>query len=186
MNGVRVTTSGPGAIYRYRVGASRARVVSDLPWYAKPPYRLVVLAETIVGFRSRKVELSLRCPGTGHLVKGCLRGYAPPLHEMPMPRPVLPLRGVDHSALEASLRSVIADERTAKPTAARCLSLRSCEITYVDPDFPHSAYRVSYRIAGEQLRGCWMAWRQATIDNPPYEDAWQGRQQLAGCISWLR
>jgi hypothetical protein len=186
VNGVRITTPGPGAIHRYRVRGSRARVVSDLPWYAKPPYRLLVISETILGLRSRYVELVLRCPGTGDSVKGCLRGYAPPLHAMPMPKPVLPMKGVDRGSLEATLRYVVADERTAKPTQARCASLRSCEITYVDPDFPGSRYRVRYRIVGEQLRGCWMGWRQATLDKPPYEDAWQGRQQFAGCISWLR
>ncbi len=186
VNGVRLTTAGPGAIDRYRIRGSRARVVSELPWYAKPPYRLLVISETILGLRSRYVEQSLRCPGTGDLVRGCLRGYAPPLHAMPMPKPMLPLKGVDRGSLQATLRYVIADERTAKPTAARCASLRSCEITYADPDFPNSPYRVRYRIAGQQVRGCWMAWRQAILDKPPYEDAWQGRQHIAGCISWLK
>lgn len=174
-----------GAIDRYRVRGSRGRVVSDLPWYAKAPYRLTVIAETIIGHRSRYVDVPLRCPGTGDLVKGCLRGYAPPLHAFLMPKPALPLRGVDRASLEATLRYVIADERTATPTKARCASLRACEITYIDPDFPNSPYRVRYRIAGEQQRGCWRAWRQTTPEKPPYADAWQGQMQLAGCISWL-
>jgi hypothetical protein len=185
VNGVRVTTPGPGAIDHYRVKSTRARVASDLPWYAKPPYRLSVSSATILGFRSRMVELSLSCPGTGQRVKGCIRGYAPPLHSAPIPQPVFPLRGIDRSSLEASLRYVIADERAARPAAAHCLSLRSCEITYVDPDFPNSPYRIGYRIVGEQLSGCWMGWKTRR-DEPPYEDAWQGRQQLAGCLSWLR
>jgi hypothetical protein len=105
---------------------------------------------------------------------------------MPIPRPVLPLRGVDRTGLEATLRYVVADERAAKPTSARCVTLSSCQLTYVDPDFRKSPYRVRYRIAGEQVRGCWMAWREATVDKPPYEDAWKGRLQLAGCIAWLR
>jgi len=126
VSGVRLTTSGPGAINRYRVNASRARVVSELAWYAKPPYRLAVSSETIVGFRSREVELSLRAPERVSSLKSCLRGYAPSLHAMPIPRPVLLLRGIDRLSLGASLRYVIADERTATPAAARCLSLRRC------------------------------------------------------------
>ena len=185
MNGAPVRNPGPGWVNRYLVRGPRARVVSMLPMYAKAPYRLLVSSETISGYRSRMVELPLRCPGTGDLVKGCLRGWAPKLHSNSMPTPVLPLRGVDLPSLEATLRYVIADERTASPARVHCASLRSCEITYIDPDFPRSPYRVRYRITGEQLQGCWMGWRQTTLDTPPYADAWQGAMQLAGCVSWL-
>jgi hypothetical protein len=174
-----------GAIDRYRIRGPRGRVVSDLPWYAQAPYRLLVIAETITGRRSRYVEVPLRCPGSVDRVKGCLRGYAPSLHAMTLPKPVLPLRGMNRATLEASLRYVIADERAAIPTKVRCASLQACEITYVDPDFPSSPYRERYRIAGQQVPGCWMAWRDATLDKLPYEDAWHGRLQLAGCVSWL-
>jgi hypothetical protein len=177
---------GSAAIDRYRIRGSRGRVVSDLPYYSKAPYRLLVIAETILGQRSRYIEVPLRCPGTRDLVKGCLPGPAPSLHARFVPKPVLPLRGVDRASLEATLRYVIADERTATPTRVRCVSLRSCEITYVDPDFLNSPYRVAYRVAGQQLGGCWTAWRQATLDEPPYEGAWHGRLRLAGCVSWLQ
>ena len=64
--------------------------------------------------------------------------------------------------------------------------MTSCAITYVDPDFPGSPHRVRDRIAGGQLPGCWMAFNEYRGDNPAHEDAWRGRLQLAGCVSWLR
>ena len=104
-----------------------------------------------------------------------------------MPAPILPLRGVGRASLEASLRYVLAGERSA-PLArgARCPTLRLCEATFVDPSFPRSPYRVQYRIAGEQISGCWMGLRGAILDELPYPDASTGRLQLAGCRSWLR
>lgn len=86
-----------------RVCGLHGRVVSDLPSYAKAPYRRLVIAETI-SVNAHYVEVPLLCPGFGDRVKGCLLGYAPPLHAMSMPKPVLPFRGVDRASLEATLR----------------------------------------------------------------------------------
>ena len=185
-----VTYSGAGSSFKnwvehYRVRGARGRVVLDLPWYARPPYRLIVTSETIVGLQSRRIDLALRCPRAG-----CLPGYQPAPHSYPMPKPVLPIRGLDRPTLEAALRYVLADERTppvleAVPRSSRCPSLTRCVVTYVDPAFPASPYRVEYRIAGEQLSGCWMGMRQGALDPLPFPDANTGRLELAACASWL-
>jgi hypothetical protein len=119
-------------------------------------------------------------------VRGCLPGYRPALHSWNLPEPILPVVGIDRATLERSLRYVIAQERVPHPQRARCASLRSCVITYVDPAFPKSPYRIRYVVAGEQVRGCWMAMRERILDPRPFEDAGTGRLELAGCASWLR
>jgi hypothetical protein len=169
----------------------RGRVVLDLPWTGRAPYHVLVEAATLTGRRGPSVEQALRCPGTRSTVRGCLRGYQPSLHTNPLPTPVLPVRGLDLAALEASLDYAVAGERAAPivnavPRAAHCSSLKSCTVTYVDPAFPDSAYRVRYRIAGQQLPGCWMGWRNGPLDPLPFPDAFTGRLDLAACISWLR
>jgi hypothetical protein len=187
--GRRASSSFKSQVASFLVSAQRARVVVDLPWFAQPPYSLTVTSSTILGRRSRAVERRLRCPGTGHAVRGCLDGYRPGLHSFPMPKPVLPIRGLTRSTLEASLRYVVDAERaapplTAVPVASGCRSLAVCDVTYADPSFPASRYRVRYRIAGAQVRGCWMGIRQAVLGAMPYEDAGRGRLQLAGCAGW--
>ena len=185
---VSTNTRRPGFhnwVERYRIRGPRGRVVLDLPWYGRPPYRLVVTAETITGLRARELYLALRCPRAG-----CLPGYSPGLHTNPMPKPVLPIRALDRPALEATLRYALADERTppvlrAVPRSSRCPSLTTCLVTYVDPAFPASPYRVRYRIAGEQFSGCWMGLRQGVLDPLPFSDAATGRLELAACASWL-
>ena len=103
-----------------------------------------------------------------------------------MPAPILPLRGVDRSALEASFNHVLAGERWAPLVrSSRCPTLRLCEATFVDASFPRSPYRVRYRIAGEQVAGRWMGLKGAIVDELPYADASTGRLQLAGCSSWV-
>jgi hypothetical protein len=179
-------------VERFRLRGARNRVAMIFPLYGKPPYHVLVQAQTLGGRMSRRVEQPLRCPGTGHATRGCLDGYAPPLHGSPMPKPVLPLRGLDRTTLQASLRQVLEDERTppvtrAVPVASRCAALASCEVTYADPAFPQSRYRVRYRIAGQQVSGCWLGHRSGRpLGALPYEDAWSGRFRLAGCASWLR
>jgi hypothetical protein len=177
-------------VEHFRVRGKRGRVVVDLPWGGMPPYRVGVSSETILGRRSPLVMHRLRCPRTGDDVRGCLPGYRPELHAYPMPKPVLPMRGLDRTTLERSLRYVLADEKTppilaAIPRSSRCPSLRSCVITYVDPAFPASPYRVRYRIAGEQITGCWMGLLQSALDPLPFSDARRGRLELAACASWL-
>ena len=187
--GRRASSGFKSQVASFVVAERRARVVVDLPWFAQPPYRVSVSSATIAGRRGRDVQRRLRCPGTGHDVRGCLPGYRPGLHSFPMPTPVLPIRGLTRATLEASLRYVVDAERnppllTAVPVESRCRSLVSCDVTYADPSFPDSRYRVRYRIAGAQLRGCWMGLRQSVLDPMPYEDAGRGRLQLAGCATW--
>jgi hypothetical protein len=184
-SGRKASSSFKNWVGNYRIRGLRGRVVLDLPWYARPPYRLIVSSETIVGLQSREVDRALRCPSAG-----CLSGYQPGPHSYPMPKPVLPIRALDRATLEATLRYVLADERTppvlfAVPRSSRCPSLTTCVVTYVDPAFPASPYRVRYRIAGEQLPGCWMGLRQGVLDPLPFPDTAVGRLELAACASWL-
>jgi hypothetical protein len=175
-----------GAVGQYLLRGFRGRVVLDLPWTGRAPYHLIASSSTLSGRRGPWVERALRCPGTGDFVRGCLPGYSPPLHSSPLPKPVLPVRGLDRSKLERSLRYVLdGGPRVPVVRAVDCPSLRLCEITYVDPIFPSSPYRVRYRIAGEQIPGCWMG-MIGSVEERPYEDAGVGSQEIASCASWLR
>jgi hypothetical protein len=178
------TFNNAGAIGRYRIASARGRVISDLPWFGAPPYHVVANAETILGKRSANVELPLICPG-GDRVRGCLPGYRPARHGWNLPEPVLPVRGLNRATLERSFRYVVAKERLPYPQRVRCASLGYCVITYVDPAYPKMPYRIRYRVAGQQVRGCWMAMRERGLDPRPFEDAGTGRGELAGCASWL-
>ena len=184
--GWKASSSFKNAVGHFLLRGARGRVVLDLPWLGRPPYHVIVSSSSVAGMRGPSVERPLRCPGTGDPVKGCLPGYRPAAHSWPMPAPILPLRGVERSALEASFNHVLAGERWAPLVrSSRCPTLRLCEATFVDPSFPRSPYRVRYRIAGEQVEGCWMGWKGAIVDKPPYADASTGRLQLAGCSSWV-
>ncbi len=172
-------------VQRYWVRGRRGRVVLDLPWTGRAPYHVLATATTLTGRRGRSVEQALRCPA-----RGCLPGYRPSAHAYPMPTPVLPVRGLDRSGLEASLDYALAGERVepivyAVPRGPHCPSLKACIVTYVDPAFPGAAYRVRYRIAGQQLPGCWMAMQDGSLDPRPFDDAFTGRLELAACVSWL-
>ncbi len=196
------TARGAGSptpsVQTFRVVGDHGRAVVVLPLYAAPPYRLLVEAATLSGRRSRYIRLPLPCPRTGERRRGCLRGERPvdpragrPLDRQPLPKPVLPLRGVDRATLEATVRYVLAPERKppflyAAPRRSRCPTVRTCEVTYVDPAFPGRPYRVTYRIAGEQARGCWIGRRARIRDQLPFPDAYTGQRDLAACVSWLR
>jgi hypothetical protein len=189
--GKKASSSFKNSVGRFWVQGSRGRAVVDLPWTGKPPYRVIVSTATITGRRGPEVDRSLRCPGTQSVVRGCLPGYRPTLHTNPMPKPVLPVRGLDLSSLEATLLYALAGERTppivdSVPQASRCASLKMCTVTYVDPAFPDLPYRVRYRIAGQQLQGCWLGWKEGAIDPLPFRDATTGQPDLAACASWLR
>jgi hypothetical protein len=178
-------------VERYRLDGPQGRVALILPFNGKPPYHLLVQAESIVARRAERVEQVLRCPGRGDRTRGCLQGIHPTLHGALTPKPVLPLRGITRRTLEASLRQVLADERRPPvtgsiPTGARCPSLRACVVTYLEPAFPSQPYRVRYEVAGQQLSGCWIAYGGRALDDLPYDDAGHGRPFLAGCASWLR
>lgn len=165
----------------YALAGPAGRVTLDLPWYTRAPYDLEVYSETLTRFRSTYVKRRLACPRAG-----CLDGYRPPLHSSPLPQPVLPLTGLSRAQLEASLRYVVLRERWPGARTASCSSLRSCTVTQVTPGFPKRPYRVRYRIAGQQLPGCWMALNKGPIDPLPYRDAGTGPLELAGCRVWLR
>ena len=173
------TFNNSGAVERYLLRGPRGRVVLDLPWFGTPPYHMVVSPQTYGGYRGREVEQALRCPGTG-----CLPGYRPSAHDWPMPTPVLPIAGVDRRGLAASLRYVFAVPRTPRVTRTRCSGLTRCVVSYVDPAFPNAPYDVRYRIAGEQVAGCWMGLREG-ISARPYDDAPVGPLQIAACVGWL-
>jgi len=178
------TYNNSGAINHYMISSTRGRVISDLPWGGTPPYHVFASPETILGKRGPTVELSLTCPG-GDRVKGCLLGYRPAQYAWTLPQPVLPVIGIDRATLERSLRYVIAEERVPHPHRARCASLHYCEITYVDPAYPKTPYRIRYQVAGEQVRSCWMAMRERILDPRP-DGAGIGRLELAGCADWLQ
>jgi hypothetical protein len=169
------------SVGNYLVVGPVGRLTLDLPWYARGPYDLTVDSSTLLGYRSTYVKRRLACPPAG-----CLDGYSPPLHSSPLPRPVLPLTGLTRAQLEASLRYVVSRERWPSAHAANCSSVRSCTVTEVTPGFPTRPYRVRYRIAGQQLSGCWMGFNAGPVDPLPYRDAGNGPLELAGCRIWLR
>ena len=176
-----------GGVGHYLLRGQRGRIVLDIPWGGKPPYRVSVNSRGADDRRGPGIERALTCPVTGETIRGCLAGYLPAPHEWTMPEPVLRIRGLNRSTLEASLRHVLEGEQWAPLTrAVRCSTLRQCEVTFVDASFSRSPYRVQYRIAGEQISGCWMALRGRFIDERPYPDAGGGRLQLAGCAAWAR
>jgi hypothetical protein len=173
-----------GSAQKYAVSSARGRVITDLPWGGRPPYRISISSLSVVARRGVEIDRPLSCPGGGQAV-GCLRGYRPGRRSMPIPRPILSLRDLTRAQLELSLRTVIAADVTPpRPTSASCSSTRLCVVTFVDPAFPQRPYRTRYRIAGEQAAGCWMAWRQRVLDPPPYPQADPGPLELVGCKSW--
>jgi hypothetical protein len=178
-------------VERYRLNGARGRVALMLPFGGRPPYHVLVEAQTITGRRGPRVELPVTCPGTGHPVKGCMRGIQPTLHGALIPTPVFALRGLNRRTLEASFEQVHVDDRRppvtrAIPIRARCPSMRVCETTYADPAFPRATYRVRYQISGQQVAGCWIASRGEVLGELPYGDAGHGRLLPTGCESWLR
>jgi hypothetical protein len=189
-SGRKASSTFKNWVERFRVRGRSGRVALILPFLGKPPYHVFVTSQTISGRFGPDVERSLPCPRTRDPVAGCLPGYKPALHSYPMPKPTLPIQGVDRRSLEASFAQVLADEGSAPivkaiPQASRCVSLRLCEVTYADPLFPRSPYRVRYAIAGQQVKGCWLGLHGRTIDPMPYDDAGRGRVFVAGCVSWL-
>jgi hypothetical protein len=165
----------------YLVVGPSGRLTLDLPWYSRAPYELAVESSTLLGYQSAYAKPRLACPAGG-----CLDGYSPPLHSLPLPKPVLPLTGLSRAQLQASLSYVVSRERWPSARGVRCSSLHSCTVTQVTPGFPNRPYRVRYRIVGEQLPGCWMGFDEGPIDRLPYRDAGRGPLELAGCRSWLR
>jgi hypothetical protein len=165
----------------YRIVGPAGRLTLDLPWATRAPYDLIVDSSTLLGHRGTPMKRKLACPRAG-----CLQGYSPPLHSSPLPKPVLPLIGLTRAQLEASLRYVVSRERWPSARGASCSSLHFCTVTQITPGFPTRPYRVRYRIAGQQVPGCWMGLNKGPIDALPYPDAGWGPLELSGCRSWLR
>jgi hypothetical protein len=177
----------PDSAGGFYIHARRGRVVVDLAWFGKPPYRLKVYAESLAGRYGKAVEVRLRCPGTGAFARGCFAGT----RGFGLPKPILPLRGVTRASLETSLDYLLSAQRRppllhAAPVSSECSALRACEVTYVDSLFPDSPFRIRYRIVGQQVRGCWLGRHQGFLDERPYEDAGGGPLSLAACASWVR
>jgi hypothetical protein len=165
----------------YRLDRPTGRLTIDLPWYTRAPYDLQVSASTLIGYSGTYVKQRLACPRAG-----CLDGYSPSLHSRAMPKPVLPVTGLSRAQLEASLRYVIVAESWPSARDAHCSSLHSCTVTLITPGFPARPYRVRYRIAGQQVAGCWLGVADGLVDALPYRDAGSGPFELAGCRVWLR
>jgi hypothetical protein len=177
----------PDSAGGFHIHTRRARIVVDLAWFGKPPYRLGVYAESLAGRRGPEVEVPLRCPGTGDAVRGCLAR----LGGFGLPKPVLPLRGVTRASVEASLEYLLSAQRrppivSATPVSSECSTLRACDVTYVDSLFPDDPFRIRYRIFGQQVSGCWLGRHRGFLDERPYEDAGGGPLSLAACGSWIR
>jgi hypothetical protein len=169
-----------GAVGTYAVEAPVGRALVDLPWGGRAPYGLLVSSTNVLGMRSMMVKVPLACPAAG-----CLPGYHPELHSLPLPEPVLPVRGLTRAELQASVREVVAGESWPSATGATCASLHSCLVMLVTPGFPKQPYRVRFQIVGQQLAGCWLGWYREAVDQFPYPDAGTGPLELAGCKNWL-
>jgi hypothetical protein len=119
--GKKASSSFKNSVGRFWLQGPRGRAVVDLPWTGNPPYHVIVSSATITGRRGPEVERSLRCPGTRSVVRGCLAGYRPTAHTNPMPKPVLPVRGLDLSftrgdpALRGIRTTNAADRRLRTP-----------------------------------------------------------------------
>ena len=173
----RTDVTGPGRVGEYLIQGPRGRVVSELALFATAPYQLEVTTSTVDGVRSRRVVEELRCPEPTRTSAAVSAALSRRIQ-------LLPLHGVDRSGLVAS---PVRRGRRASRARDRvdCPSLSSCEVTYVDPDFPSSPYRVRLRIGGEQVNGCWMSLRDGG-DDPPYEMRGRnhaGRLRLLGRLS---
>jgi hypothetical protein len=171
-------------VEHFRIRERRGRVVVGLPWAARSPYHVIVEASAITNQPGPSITRALRCPRGG-----CPPG--PTETTYPMPKPSLPVRGLDRGTLERSLDYVLADERRppmlhAVPGSVQCVSIHSCVITYVDPAFPNAPFHVPYAVVGEQVPGCWLAAKQRVLDPLPFSDADTARFQLVGCASWHR
>ena len=174
------TFNNAGAVGTYELRGPRGRTTVDLPWGGRAPFHVQVTSETLLGFRGAEGRRPLACPAAG-----CLPGYQPTQHAWTLPLPVLPLRGLNRSELAASLRYVVAGETWTTAKGASCSSLRSCTVTLVTPGFPNYPYRVRYRMAGQQVPGCWMGMSAGAIDTLPYRDPGLGPVELSGCASWV-
>jgi hypothetical protein len=166
-------------VEHYWLTVPRGRVVLRLPFRGRSPYHVIAAVSLINGRRGPETELALRCPP-----RGCTSGDVPTGNAQPV-------SGVSLAALQASFEYAVSGERRppivhATPRSVGCSTLRACTITYVDPAFPSSPYRVRYRIAGERANGCWLAVQSGLVGRRPFEDAFSGRLELGACVSWLR
>ena len=144
-----------------------------------------VTASVINNSRSAAVTADLTCPHSTSTTVGC----AAPAHadmtgapDLVGPSgPLNPLRHFSPLALQQSMAWVTAHQ----PITPRvgCPSTTHCQLTYHSSYAPSQPYTIDYKIAAEQVRGCWMALRETSYaDLPPY--VYPGVDELAGCARW--
>jgi hypothetical protein len=175
--------NGQGGVY-YKLNGPKGRLVDDLTWDARPPYHLAVESVLPSNAQSLTVGGELRCPGTPSSTKGCLAGQRVTFaDENALPNPVLPTHGLTSAQLARSVVEVTANQDPA-PRSVACASLHACTLTYVDSIFSSKPYTVRYRVAGQQLAGCWMAKKADASDPGVPRWAYSGESDLAGCLHW--
>jgi hypothetical protein len=197
------------AITTFRLVGPRGRVISGLPLGEPPPYSVRVIASVINNISSAAVISELTCPHSTSTIVGC----AAPAHAdtagapdlISSSGPLRPLRHFSRLDLQQSVEWVTAHQpikpsvtcpsttrcrltyldRAAEgiTTTKNCQPSRICQTTYHDSHAPPQPYTIDYKIAAEQVRGCWMALREtAYADLPP--DVYLGVDELAGCRPW--
>ncbi len=197
------------AIATFRLVGSRGRVISRLPLGEPPPYSVRVSASVINNISSAAVTSTLTCPHSTSTTVGC----EPPAHAgtadapdvIPPSGPLKPLRHFSRLDLQQSVAWVAAHQ-PIKPsvmcpsttrcrltyldraaggitTTKKCQPSGICQATYHDSHAPPQPYTIDYKIAAEQVRGCWMAVRDTSYAGlPPY--VYTGVDELAGCRRW--
>jgi hypothetical protein len=185
-----VVTSGSGdnlggvAGYRllapgFRTAPRRFRVLGQIPLGGAAPFHISANTESTIG-RSTYVERDLACPA-----RGCLRGTVPKLHEVTIPAPLLPLRGVSRGALLRSFQATLAwDPPLQRYGAAGCATTTTCSIR-VDAPLRSARGLARYRIQGEQVDGCWLG-TLLGIERQPQDAEIQMPQTIGGCVAWSR
>jgi hypothetical protein len=172
-------------ITTFRLIGPRGRVISRLPLDQPPPYSVRVTASVINNIRSAAVTADLTCPYSTSTTVGC----AAPAHAdatgapdlIPPSGPLNPLRLFAPLELQQSMASVTAHQPITPNV--QCPSTTHCQLTYHSSDAPSQPYTIDYKIAAEQVRGCWMALRETSYtDPPPY--VYSGVDELAGCARW--
>jgi hypothetical protein len=197
------------AIMMFRIVGPRGRVISSLPLGEPPPYSVRVSASVINNNTSAAVISDLTCPYSPSTTVGC----EPPARvgNADAPDPILPsgplkpLRHFSRLDLQQSVAWVTAHQpikpRVVCPSTTRCRltyldratgrititkkcqTAGICQATYHSSPAPPQPYTIDYKIAAEQVPGCWMAMRDTSdADLPPY--VYSGADDLAGCRRW--
>jgi hypothetical protein len=166
-----------GAIAEFPLAGPRGRFVVPLPG-GSPPYHVGLYVVRLDGVRSNQVVLPLPCRGA------CLPPGPP---RQGLPTPLLAPRGVTRRALQRSVTQAVGHAQGfPRPTGTSCASVRACAVTWIDRD-QSAHYTVRYAVAGERVRGCWIAREAAVTGRPPHWFATVGNgTYLGGCVDWAR